>query len=230
MIGLVFLVCSFLPFKADLGCTVDSHAQLTKKIKCVACHEGSNATVSDAAFYLRRTKPETLFFFCWKSYAFLLHRKLRKNRSADSEEQPCIRLSSLCNLDFTTGVFTLPLAIIDGCQNSRCSCTRKCNSCITVFIWSADRCAQRGVCCYFSAGWVSSNPLMMGRCSSHATYRESQGLSALGATVKPWQAGATLTACCEQHVANWKIFTCHWRILLNVCIFYCLFFVLLLLF
>ncbi len=171
---------------------------------CVACHEGSKATVSDAAFYLRRTKPETLFFFCWKSWAFLFHRQLRKNRSADSEEQPCIRLSSLCNLDFTTGVFTLPLAIIDGCQNSRCSCTRKCNSCITVFIWSADRCAQRGVCCYFSAGWVSSNPLMMGRCSSHATYRESQGLSALGATVKPWQAGATLTACCEQHVATGK--------------------------
>lgn len=30
-----------------------------------------------------------------------------------------------------------------------------------------------------SAGWVSSNPLMMGRCSSHATSRESQGLAAL---------------------------------------------------
>lgn len=30
-----------------------------------------------------------------------------------------------------------------------------------------------------SGGWVSSNPLMMGSCRSHAANRESRGLSAL---------------------------------------------------
>lgn len=30
-----------------------------------------------------------------------------------------------------------------------------------------------------SAGWVSSNPLVMRKCSSHAASRESEGLSAL---------------------------------------------------
>jgi len=30
-----------------------------------------------------------------------------------------------------------------------------------------------------SVGWVSSNPLMMRKCSSHAASRESEGLSAV---------------------------------------------------
>lgn len=71
-----------------------------------------------------------------------------------------------------------------------------------------------------SAGWVSSNPLAMRKCSSHAASRESEGLSALWATVKPWQGQHLRLA--VNNTLTTGIYLRRWGIWLNVCNFFIL--------